>query len=67
MENYFDSVSDSVSAGDAKGQVAPGWNIPCNEGLGDKSHHPWEWEHTQDVPGWREADPDLFDEWWPLC
>lgn len=29
---------DSISAGDAKGQVAPGWNIPCNEALGDKSH-----------------------------
>lgn len=28
---------------------------------------PWEWEHTQDVPGRKEADPDLFDELCPLC
>lgn len=57
MENDF----DSVSAGDAKGQVAPGWNIPCNEALGDKSHQSLEWEHAQDMPGGKEADPDLFD------
>lgn len=28
---------------------------------------PWEWEHTQDMPGRKEAGPDLFDVLWLLC